>query len=182
MEHLMLSMYTDTGMMGMTGGSGGLIDSLKAKLSFLPEPVAILVIAAGVILLAMLVGFIGGKIIGSILYPDPDKPSILSKKQKFAVLGGVVAAIGVTLFALTYTPPVDTGDDALPVDGMSDGMTDGMTDGTDEGLDGESADGEDGETTDGETADAETDGSVSIEEEAPAASTGGGAAVAVPMI
>ena len=71
MEHLMLSMYTDTGMMGMTGGSGGLIDSLKAKLSFLPEPVAILVIAAGVILLAMLVGFIGGKIIGSILYPRP---------------------------------------------------------------------------------------------------------------
>ena len=178
MEHLMLSMYTDTGMMGMTGGSGGLIDSLKAKLSFLPEPVAILVIAAGVILLAMLVGFIGGKIIGSILYPDPDKPSILSKKQKFAVLGGVVAAIAVTLFALTYTPPVDTGDDALPVDGV----TDGMTDETDEGLDGESADGEDGETTDGETADAETDGSVSIEEEAPAASTGGGAAVAVPMI
>lgn len=178
MEHLMLSMYTDTGMMGMTGGSGGLIDSLKAKLSFLPEPVAILVIAAGVILLAMLVGFIGGKIIGSILYPDPDKPSILSKKQKFAVLGGVVAAIAVTLFALTYTPLVDTGDDALPVDGM----TDGMTDGTDEGLDGESADGEAGETTDGETADAETDGSVSIEEEAPAASTGGGAAVAVPMI
>ena len=178
MEHLMLSMYTDIGMMGMTGGSGGLIDSLKAKLSFLPEPVAILVIAAGVILLAMLVGFIGGKIIGSILYPDPDKPSILSKKQKFAVLGGVVAAIAVTLFALTYTPPVDTGDDALPVDGM----TDGMTDGTDEGLDGESADGEAGETTDGETADAETDGSVSIEEEAPAASTGGGAAVAVPMI
>ena len=178
MEHLMLSMYTDTGMMGMTGGSGGLIDSLKAKLSFLPEPVAILVIAAGVILLAMLVGFIGGKIIGSILYPDPDKPSILSKKQKFAVLGGVVAAIAVSLFALTYTPPVDTGDDALPVDGM----TDGMTDGTDEGLDGESADGEAGETTDGETADAETDGSVSIEEEAPAASTGGGAAVAVPMI
>ena len=178
MEHLMLSMYTDTGMMGMTGGSGGLIDSLKAKLSFLPEPVAILVIAAGVILLAMLVGFIGGKIIGSILYPDPDKPSILSKKQKFAVLGGVVAAIAVTLFALTYTPPVDTGDDALPVDGM----TDGMTDGTDEGLDGESADGEAGETTDGENADAETDGSVSIEEEAPAASTGGGAAVAVPMI
>ena len=178
MEHLMLSMYTDTGMMGMTGGSGGLIDSLKAKLSFLPEPVAILAIAAGVILLAMLVGFIGGKIIGSILYPDPDKPSILSKKQKFAVLGGVVAAIAVTLFALTYTPPVDTGDDALPVDGM----TDGMTDGTDEGLYGESADGEAGETTDGETADAETDGSVSIEEEAPAASTGGGAAVAVPMI
>ena len=178
MEHLMLSMYTDTGIMGMTGGSGGLIDSLKAKLSFLPEPVAILVIAAGVILLAMLVGFIGGKIIGSILYPDPDKPSILSKKQKFAVLGGVVAAIAVTLFALTYSPPVDTGDDALPVDGM----TDGMTDGTDEGLDGESADGEAGETTDGETADAETDGSVSIEEEAPAASTGGGAAVAVPMI
>ena len=174
----MLSMYTDTGVMGMTGGSGGLIDSLKAKLSFLPEPVAILAIAAGVILLAMLVGFIGGKIIGSILYPDPDKPSILSKKQKFAVLGGVVAAIAVTLFALTYTPPVDTGDDALPVDGM----TDGMTDGTDEGLDGESADGEAGETTDGETADAETDGSVSIEEEAPAASTGGGAAVAVPMI
>ena len=159
-------MYTDTGMMGMTGGSGGLIDSLKAKLSFLPEPVAILAIAAGVILLAMLVGFIGGKIIGSILYPDPDKPGILSKKQKFAVLGGVVAAIAVTLFALTYTPPVDTGDDALPVDGM----TDGMTDGTDEGLDGESADGEAGETTDGETADAETDGSVSIEEEAPAAS------------
>ena len=106
---------------------------------------AILVIAAGVILLAIgRVGFIGGKIIGSILYPDPDKPSILSKKQKFAVLGGVVAAIAVTLFALTYTPLVDTGDDALPVDGMSDGMTDGMTDGTDEGLDGESADGEAG--------------------------------------
>ena len=176
MEHLMLSMYTDTGMMGMTGGSGGLIDSLKAKLSFLPEPAAILVIAAGVILLAMLVGFIGGKIVGSILYPDPDKPSILSKKQKFAVLGGVVAAIAVTLFALTYTPPVDAGEDALPVDGMSDGMTDGMADGTDEGF----ADG--GETVDdGGAADGEADGSNSVEEEAPAESIDGGTAIAVPL-
>ena len=34
MEHLMLSMYTDTGMMGMTGGSGGLIDSLRRSSAF----------------------------------------------------------------------------------------------------------------------------------------------------
>ena len=99
MDRLMLMAMGGYGDMGMMGGSTagtGLIDSLKTKLSFLPEWAAILVIAVLVILAAMLVGWIGGKIIGSILYPDPDKQSILSKKQKFMVLGGAIAAIALT--------------------------------------------------------------------------------------
>ena len=80
--------YGDMGMMDAAAGGGGVIESLKAKLSFLPGWASILVIAVLVILAAMLVGWIGGKIIGSILYPDPEKQSILSKKQKFLVLGG----------------------------------------------------------------------------------------------
>lgn len=202
MDRLMLMAmggYGDMGMMdGSTAGTG-LIDSLKTKLSFLPEWAAILVIAVLVILAAMLVGWIGGKIIGSILYPDPDKQSILSKKQKFMVLGGAIAAIALTIFALTYTPAPDTGDDALPtgenvsMDGM-DGM-DGM-----EGTDGEIPEEEstDGETTDEESAEEETTGETEEESSAAASDStgnagtsvsvgggvmisGGGTAIAVPM-
>lgn len=197
MDRLMLMAMGGYGDMGMMGGSTagtGLIDSLKTKLSFLPEWAAILVIAVLVILAAMLVGWIGGKIIGSILYPDPDKQSILSKKQKFMVLGGAIAAIALTIFALTYTPAPDTGDDALPtgenvsMDGM-DGM-EGM-----EGTDGEIPE---EESTDEESAEEETTGETE-EESSVAASdstgnagtsvsvgggvmiSGGGTAIAVPM-
>ena len=202
MDRLMLMAMGGYGDMGMMGGSTagtGLIDSLKTKLSFLPEWAAILVIAVLVILAAMLVGWIGGKIIGSILYPDPDKQSILSKKQKFMVLGGAIAAIALTIFALTYTPAPDTGDDALPtgenvsMDGM-DGM-DGM-----EGTDGEIPEEEstDGETTDEESTEEETTGETEEESSAAASDStgnagtsvsvgggvmigGGGTAIAVPM-
>ena len=199
MDRLMLMAMGGYGDMGMMGGSTagtGLIDSLKTKLSFLPEWAAILVIAVLVILAAMLVGWIGGKIIGSILYPDPDKQSILSKKQKFMVLGGAIAAIALTIFALTYTPAPDTGDDVLPtgenvsMDGM-DGM-DGM-----EGTDGEIPEGEstDGETTDEESTEEETTGETEEESSAAASDStgnavsvgggvmisGGGTAIAVPM-
>lgn len=202
MDRLMLMAMGGYGDMGMMGGSTagtGLIDSLKTKLSFLPEWATILVIAVLVILAAMLVGWIGGKIIGSILYPDPDKQSILSKKQKFMVLGGAIAAIALTIFALTYTPAPDTGDDALPtgenvsMDGM-DGM-DGM-----EGTDGEIPEEEstDGETTDEESTEEETTGETEEESSAAASdstaavdgsvngagvwvSGGGGTAIAVPM-
>lgn len=181
-------------MMGGSTAGTGLIDSLKTKLSFLPEWAVILVIAVLVILAAMLVGWIGGKIIGSILYPDPDKQSILSKKQKFMVLGGAIAAIALTIFALTYTPAPDTGDDALPtgenvsMDGM-DGM-DGM-----EGTDGEIPE---EESTDEESTEEETTGETEEESSAAASDStgnagtsvsvgggvmisGGGTAIAVPM-
>ena len=197
MDRLMLMAMGGYGDMGMMGGSTagtGLIDSLKTKLSFLPEWAAILVIAVLVILAAMLVGWIGGKIIGSILYPDPDKQSILSKKQKFMVLGGAIAAIALTIFALTYTPAPDTGDDALPtgenvsMDGM-DGM-DGM-----EGIDGEIPE---DESTDEESTEEETTGETEEESSAAASDStgnagtsvsvgggvmisGGGTAIAVPM-
>ena len=188
--------YGDMGMMGGSAAGTGLIDSIKTKLSFLPEWAAILVIAVLVILAAMLVGWISGKIIGSILYPDPDKQSILSKKQKFMVLGGAIAAITLTIFALTYTPAPDTGDDALPTgENVSmDGM-DGM-----EGTDGEIPEEEstDGETTDEESAEEETTGETEEESSAAASDStgnagtsvsvgggvmisGGGTAIAVPM-
>ena len=195
MDRLMLMAMGGYGDMGMMGGSTagtGLIDSLKTKLSFLPEWAAILVIAVLVILAAMLVGWIGGKIIGSILYPDPDKQSILSKKQKFMVLGGAIAAIALTIFALTYTPAPDTGEN-VSMDGM-DGM-DGM-----EGTDGEIPEEEstDGETTDEESTEEETTGETEEESSAAASDStgnagtsvsvgggvmisGGGTAIAVPM-
>ena len=199
MDRLMLMAMGGYGDMGMMGGSTagtGLIDSLKTKLSFLPEWAAILVIAVLVILAAMLVGWIGGKIIGSILYPDPDKQSILSKKQKFMVLGGAIAAIALTIFALTYTPAPDTGDDALPTgeNVPMEGM-DGM-----EGTDGEIPEEEstDGETTDEESTEEETTGETEEESSAAASDStgnagtsvsvgggvmisGGGTAIAVPM-
>lgn len=193
MDRLMLMAMGGYGDMGMMGGSTagtGLIDSLKTKLSFLPEWAAILVIAVLVILAAMLVGWIGGKIIGSILYPDPDKQSILSKKQKFMVLGGAIAAIALTIFALTYTPAPDTGDDALPT-GENVSM---------EGTDGEIPEEEstDGETTDEESTEEETTGETKEESSAAASDStgnagtsvsvgggvmisGGGTAIAVPM-
>ena len=185
MDRLMLMAMGGYGDMGMMGGSTagtGLIDSLKTKLSFLPEWAAILVIAVLVILAAMLVGWIGGKIIGSILYPDPDKQSILSKKQKFMVLGGAIAAIALTIFALTYTPAPDTGDDALPtgenvsMDGM-DGM-DGM-----EGTDGEIPEEEptDSETTDEESTEEETTGETEEESSAAASDSTGNAGTSVSV-
>lgn len=192
MDRLMLMAMGGYGDMGMMGGSTagtGLIDSLKTKLSFLPEWAVILVIAVLVILAAMLVGWIGGKIIGSILYPDPDKQSILSKKQKFMVLGGAIAAIALTIFALTYTPAPDTGDDALPT-GENVSM-DGM-----DGMDGMES--TDGETTDEESTEEETTGETEEESSAAASDStgnagtsvsvgggvmisGGGTAIAVPM-
>ena len=47
--------YGDMGMMDAAAGGGGVIESLKAKLSFLPGWASILVIAVLVILAAMLV-------------------------------------------------------------------------------------------------------------------------------
>ena len=155
---------------------------------------AILLIAVMVILAAMLVGWIGGKIIGSILYPDPDKPSLLSKKQKFMVLGGAIAAVALTIFALTYTPAPDTGDEVLPT-GENVSM-DGM-----EGTDGEIPEEEptDGETTDEESTEEETTDDAAEEESTVSDSgstaqsggsvavgggvmiSGGGKAIAVPM-
>ena len=162
--------YGDMGMMDAAAG-GGVIESLKAKLSFLPGWASILVIAVLVILAAMLVGWIGGKIIGSILYPDPEKQSILSKKQKFLVLGGAVAAVALTIFALTYTPAPKPEEDSLPVGG--------------EMTDGELPEGEDG-TVEEESA-VEPDEEIDAVPEAGGAINGanvwvgGGTAVAIPM-
>ena len=192
MDRLMLMAMGGYGDMGMgmdTGTSAGLIDSLKAKLAFLPEWASVLVIALLVILLAMLVGWIGGKIVGSILYPDPDKQSVLTKKQKFIVLGGAIAAIALSIFALTYTPPADTGEDALPTGGevSTDGMEgmDGMN-GTDVPEEGEPTEGEP-EGEDAGTEEAQPDETVTEEPAGESVSvtggmvTGGGVAVAVPM-
>ena len=158
--------YGDMGMMDAAAGGGGVIESLKTKLSFLPGWASILVIAVLVILAAMLVGWIGGKIIGSILYPDPEKQSILSKKQKFLVLGGAVAAV-----ALTSTPSPKPEEDSLPVGG--------------EMTDGELPEGENG-TVEEESA-VEPDEEIDAVPEAGGAINGanvwvgGGTAVAIPM-
>ena len=53
-------MGMDMGMMG--GSTGGLIDGLRETLSFLPEWAATVVIALIVIVGAMLVGWIAGKL------------------------------------------------------------------------------------------------------------------------
>lgn len=72
MDRLMLMAMGGYGDMGMMGGSTagtGLIDSLKTKLSFLPEWAAILVIAVLVILAAMLVGWIAVRLLARSSIP-----------------------------------------------------------------------------------------------------------------
>ena len=64
MDRLMLMAMGGYGDMGMMGGSTagtGLIDSLKTKLSFLPEWAAILVIAVLVILASATVGLLSAR-------------------------------------------------------------------------------------------------------------------------
>ena len=64
MDRLMLMAMGGYGDMGMMGGSTagtGLIDSIKTKLSFLPEWAAILVIAVLVILASATVGLLSAR-------------------------------------------------------------------------------------------------------------------------
>lgn len=112
---------------GMMGGSGGdyglaepvgIIGAIRGIFSFLPNWLATLMTALILLLLAMLVGWIVGKVVGGILYPNPDKQSLLNQKQKFAVLGASILLFGITIFALNYKEPVpDEFGSSMPVGG-----------------------------------------------------------------
>ena len=103
------------GMSG-TGVEGGMLDGIKSVLATFPTWLSTLIIAVVILGLAALVGMIIGKIVGNILYPDPEKQSILSRRQKLVCLGMLVAAFAVAIFALVYEPQPQMGEE-LPVDG-----------------------------------------------------------------
>lgn len=95
----------------------GIGSAIASLLSSFPEPVANLIICIAVLGIAAVVGLIAARIAGSIFYPDPEKPSILSKKQKLIFLGGFCAAFAIIIFSLTYTPKIPG--ESLEVDNPS---------------------------------------------------------------
>ncbi len=57
---------------------------------------------------SLVVGLVVGRIIASIRYPDPDKPHIFSPKQTLVLLGIVLIAVCVVVFAIMYHPKPKT--------------------------------------------------------------------------
>lgn len=114
---------------GMMGESSGLLGTLNSMLSGLPGWLSITIKALLLLLVAALVGWLIGQIVGRVLFPNPEKPSFLNQKQKFIVLGAIAVTFIMVIMALR---PVVPKDDTLPVDGFGDSsMTDGMGDGDD---------------------------------------------------
>ena len=78
--------YSGTGMGGGTGAgasTGGSFAWYQNLMAGLPGWLSTLITAVLLLLLAALVGWIVGRIVGGILYPNPEKQSLLNKKQKF---------------------------------------------------------------------------------------------------
>lgn len=122
---------------GYNEGSSGVLSGITTLLDSLPTPVATIIVCAAVILLATLVGKIVARVFANIFYPDPEKPSIFTKKQKLMFLGGFCVAFAVIIFSLTYQPK-QLGD-AVNVDNFGDGEF-GMQNGEDYQPDGENFD------------------------------------------
>lgn len=121
----------------------GFIDSAIQWIIDQPPAISALIFTVLIILLAMLVGRIIGKLYVSIRYPDPDKPQILTPLQKIGVII-VCCIIGYTMIRSLFgylNAGNETGD--LSGDGIDmsepgefdseNGELDGNTDGYSEG-------------------------------------------------
>lgn len=173
---------------GMDGGMGaaggeGIFGGIQALLATLPPWLALIITALGLLLAAAFVGWLVGQVIGRILYPNPEKHSILNRNQKFACLGAVVIAFGIMVFALRpAAPETDMGDDMMTgAPGTSQEGTPGEGENAGEGSpEGEtSGEGSDGESSSEGESSAPADDASSAATPPPAAS--GGGAVAVPF-
>lgn len=135
------------GGMGMGGESMG--DKLTALAQTLPPWLAALLGTLAVLAAAALVGWLGGKLVGNFLYPDPEKPSVLTRWQKLTVFCAIVAACGLLGYNLhkTLAPPEPEDTLAVGADGMADGFTPAG-----DLLMGEPAEGTDGDGAGGEEA------------------------------
>ena len=75
---------------GMGGEESGMISSL---MSTMPSWLQVVVTAAAVILGALFLGWVIGQVVGRVMYPDPNKPSVLNKKERTIYIGVLAAAM-----------------------------------------------------------------------------------------
>lgn len=106
--------YAGGGMSGGTGTGEG-AEGIFSFMSTLPPWLSTIITIGALILLAWVVGVIVGKLYASIKYPDPNKPSVFSAKQKVIFLGVAVAV--VVLLYTTLTKTEDPSGGMLPSDG-----------------------------------------------------------------
>lgn len=126
----------------MGGEESGMISTL---MSTMPSWLQVAVTAAAVILGSLLLGWVIGQVGGRVMYPDPNKPSVLNKKERIIYIGVLAAAmVLIVILALPKKEkPVDpTGDPSIGVNGEVDNP-DG--DGTEDSLDDSTSDEGDGE-------------------------------------
>lgn len=75
---------------GMGGEESGMISTL---MSTMPSWLQVAVTAAAVILGSLLLGWVIGQVVGRVMYPDPNKPSVLNKKERIIYIGVLAAAM-----------------------------------------------------------------------------------------
>ncbi len=122
-------MYDDSSMM-MEESSG-----IIAILNGLPAWLSTIILVLAVILAAMFAGWLFGKIVGNLIYPDPDKETVFGRTQRILIFAVIVITIGVT-GSIIYDEITPDPIEDIPVDGMVDGMggMDGMVDPSVEGM------------------------------------------------
>lgn len=103
-------------------GMGGLLSFMDSW----PTWASTLTMILGVLFLGWLAGKMIGRIYASIKYPDPNKPQILSAKQKMIFIAMLVVVVGMVYFALK---PEDMSADMLPGEDSSMSQSGGSTSG-----------------------------------------------------
>lgn len=135
---------------GMVGGGGmgagigmtepTLWNKIMEFMGTLPPWLSTIIMAAAVILIAMFVGMIVGQIIGRVIYPNPDKPSVLNKKEKMIFSG--VLAVAVVLVVVMVMPKSEKPDDLeVGGSGIDGSISDSIGGDMDGGIGGDMGDG-----------------------------------------